>query len=115
MGWRRTISCAGDDGSLFIGAVWPGESVFPDFSRADVRHWWGARHRALLEAGVAAIWDDMNEPALTDWLGGAEPFHTARYAARERAALPGWPERPARSRHDGVPQRLRHADGARDV
>jgi alpha-glucosidase len=60
-----------EDGSLFTGAVWPGESVFPDFSRPDARRWWGARHRELLEAGVAAIWDDMNEPALTDWLGGA--------------------------------------------
>jgi alpha-glucosidase len=60
-----------EHGSLFTGAVWPGESVFPDFSRADARRWWGARHRELLEAGVAAIWDDMNEPALTDWLGGA--------------------------------------------
>ncbi len=54
------------DGTLFTGVVWPGESAFPDFSRADVRAWWGERHRLLLDAGVTAIWDDMNEPALTD-------------------------------------------------
>ena len=62
------------DGSLFTGVVWPGESAFPDFSRDEVRRWWGERHRALLEAGVAGIWDDMNEPSLTDFLaqiGGA--------------------------------------------
>ena len=52
------------DGTLFTGAVWPGECVFPDFSRDDVRRWWGERHRALLAPGVAGIWDDMNEPAL---------------------------------------------------
>lgn len=54
------------DGSLFIGSVWPGASAFADFSRADVRAWWGERHRALLDAGLAGIWDDMNEPGLTE-------------------------------------------------
>jgi alpha-glucosidase len=80
-----------EDGSLFIGVVWPGESVFPDFSRADTRRWWGARHRELLEAGVAAIWDDMNEPSLTDRLvPGAGTPHGA--------TMPGdalhWPDGP---------------------
>ena len=36
------------DGSLVSGIVWPGESTFPDFSRAEVRAWWGERHRSLL-------------------------------------------------------------------
>src|SRR5262249_12775094 len=31
------------DGALFTGVVWPGESAFPDFSRSDVRVWWGER------------------------------------------------------------------------
>ncbi|HEX9069266.1 MAG TPA: TIM-barrel domain-containing protein, partial [Ktedonobacterales bacterium] len=53
-------------GGPFVGIVWPGESVFPDFSREEVRAWWGERHRALLDAGVAGIWCDMNEPALTN-------------------------------------------------
>jgi alpha-glucosidase len=56
------------DGALFTGSVWPGECVFPDFSRVEVRHWWGERHRALLGPGVAGIWDDMNEPSLTTTL-----------------------------------------------
>lgn len=66
------------DGSLFIGVVWPGECVFPDFSRAEVREWWGNRHKGLLEAGVAGIWDDMNEPSLTDRLvpGAGVPHGT---------------------------------------
>jgi alpha-glucosidase len=81
-----------EDGSLFTGSVWPGESVFPDFSRAETRRWWGARHRELLEAGVAAIWDDMNEPTLTDWLSGAGTIPHG-------ASLPGnarhWPDGPS--------------------
>lgn len=54
------------DGSLFVGSAWPGACAFPDFSRADVRAWWGDRHRVLLDAGLAGIWDDMNEPGLTE-------------------------------------------------
>jgi alpha-glucosidase len=65
-GLERDYFIRNADGSLFIGVVWPGECVFPDFTRADVREWWGERQRVLLDAGVTAIWDDMNEPALTD-------------------------------------------------
>ena len=54
------------DGSLFVGSAWPGACAFPDFSRAEVRAWWGERHRPLLDAGLAGIWDDMNEPGLTE-------------------------------------------------
>ena len=45
------------------GEVWPKPAVWPDFSRPAVRRWWGEQHRALVEAGVAGIWNDMNEPA----------------------------------------------------
>ncbi|HEY7834886.1 MAG TPA: TIM-barrel domain-containing protein [Ktedonobacterales bacterium] len=64
-GLARDAFCRWPDGTLFTGKVWPGECVFPDFSQASVRAWWGERHRALVEAGVAGIWTDMNEPALT--------------------------------------------------
>ena len=42
---------------------WPGESVFPDFGRKEVRDWWADHHKELLDMGVRGIWDDMNEPA----------------------------------------------------
>ncbi|GAC1412885.1 MAG: glycoside hydrolase family 31 protein [Gemmatimonadaceae bacterium] len=51
------------DGSPYIGIVWPGRSVFPDFSRSSVRDWWGAQHRTLVDVGVRGVWNDMNEPA----------------------------------------------------
>ncbi len=54
------------DGSIFHGYVWPDRAVFPDFMRPQVRHWWAEQHRALTDAGVAGIWNDMNEPALND-------------------------------------------------
>lgn len=46
------------------GYVWPDESVWPDFSRADVRAWWADRQQELVKTGAAGIWNDMNEPAV---------------------------------------------------
>jgi alpha-glucosidase len=51
------------DGSLYIGRVWPGDSVFVDYTLADARRWWGEMHRTYTDHGVAGIWTDMNEPA----------------------------------------------------
>jgi alpha-glucosidase len=51
------------DGSPFKGWVWPGQSCWADFARDDVRAWWGEQHQRLIAAGVAGIWNDMNEPA----------------------------------------------------
>ncbi|HEX8847167.1 MAG TPA: TIM-barrel domain-containing protein [Pyrinomonadaceae bacterium] len=50
-------------GQLFIPRVWPGESVFVDFTLGDARRWWGDLHRAYTDNGVAGIWTDMNEPS----------------------------------------------------
>jgi alpha-glucosidase len=51
------------DGAPFQGWVWPGLSCWGDFAQPDARTWWGDQHRGLLDAGVAGIWIDMNEPA----------------------------------------------------
>ena len=51
------------NGDLFIPKVWPGDSVFVDYTLADARAWWGALHRAYMDHGVAGIWNDMNEPS----------------------------------------------------
>ena len=61
------------DGSLWIGEVWPGKAVYVDYTRADARRWWGDLHRPFLDAGVAGIWDDMNEPSdFTDQTGRSQ-------------------------------------------
>lgn len=51
------------DGEVYINAVWPGDSAFPDFGKPAVRKWWGEKHKFLLDMGVRGIWNDMNEPA----------------------------------------------------
>lgn len=52
------------DGSVWSGKVWPGDAVFPDFTRASTRTWWGTLFAPLVADGVAGIWNDMNEPAI---------------------------------------------------
>ncbi len=54
------------DGELFTGYVWPDKSVFPDYTKPEVRQWWGDMHKTLLESGVRGIWNDMNEPAMNN-------------------------------------------------
>ena len=51
------------DGNVYENAVWPGTSVFPDFTKQSVRSWWGDKTKILLEHGISGIWNDMNEPA----------------------------------------------------
>lgn len=66
--------CRYKSGEIFTGSVWPGESVFPDFSRSEIRNWWGDLYKGLLDQGVDGIWNDMNEPSLTNFLSqGNEP------------------------------------------
>lgn len=52
------------DGSVYVGNVWPGESVFPDFTRAEVRKWWGTLYTDFVKMGVRGFWNDMNEPSI---------------------------------------------------
>ena len=51
------------DGEVYVNAVWPGDSHFPDFGKAEVRDWWANNHKVLTDLGVGGIWNDMNEPA----------------------------------------------------
>ena len=69
-GRAKNLFCKTEAGQLYVGQVWPGRTVFPDFVRPDVRAWWAELNRRHVESGVAGIWIDMNEPAT----GDVEPF-----------------------------------------
>jgi len=53
-----------DDGTPFVGGVWPGRTHFPDFFKEDAAKWFGHKYSVLTEAGIEGFWNDMNEPAL---------------------------------------------------
>ncbi|HTS38055.1 MAG TPA: TIM-barrel domain-containing protein [Candidatus Solibacter sp.] len=54
------------DGDEFVGIVWPGPAVFPDFTRAQTREWWGNLYKDFVADGVSGFWNDMNEPSVFD-------------------------------------------------
>jgi len=50
-------------GGFLEAKVWPGASVFPEFTLSRTRQWWAELYRDFVRAGVAGFWNDMNEPA----------------------------------------------------
>jgi alpha-glucosidase len=63
-GTKNDVFIKNPDGTTFVGVVWPGQSVFPDFTLTRVRDWWGTLYKDFVNMGVAGFWNDMNEPAL---------------------------------------------------
>jgi alpha-glucosidase len=62
-GLKGNVFCQMPDGKVQEGLVWPGWSVYPDFTNPATRRWWGRQYPRLLDQGIAGIWHDMNEPA----------------------------------------------------
>lgn len=56
------------DGSRYIGTVWPGPSMFPDFTRKVTRDWWGTLYQPFYAMGISGFWNDMNEPSVFNTL-----------------------------------------------
>ncbi|MEV6513301.1 TIM-barrel domain-containing protein [Streptomyces sp. NPDC051642] len=66
-------------GRLVRGVVWPGEAVFPDFTHAPVRDWWGSLYKERLAQGFAGFWHDMNEPTSFTAFGESTLPRSARH------------------------------------
>lgn len=62
-GTKADIWCQNPIGEPYVGLVWPGETVFPDFTIQAGREWWTKHARAFFERGFAAAWVDMNDPS----------------------------------------------------
>jgi alpha-glucosidase len=78
------------DGSIYVGTVWPGPSVFPDFTRASVRDWWGTLYKPFVADGIAGFWNDMNEPSIFN-----TPTKTMPASVQHRIDEPGFRPRVA--------------------
>ncbi len=91
------------DGVTYVNRVWPGDSVYPDFTSATVRSWWGDQHQSLLELGVAGIWTDMNEPASFNGpLPDDVQFRNDGYPTDHREAHNVYGSMMARATYDGI-------------
>ncbi|MFV8184829.1 TIM-barrel domain-containing protein [Streptomyces sp. AF1B] len=71
-------------GRLVQGVVWPGETVFPDFTHARVRAWWGGLYKERLTQGFSGFWHDMNEPTSFTAFGESTLPRSARHALEGR-------------------------------
>jgi alpha-glucosidase len=75
-GKKDNIFARDESGEIFHGKVWPGKTVFPDFSLEKVREFWATLHQNLFDKGVSGIWNDMNDPVLV--VNSLEnPLHSA--------------------------------------
>ena len=63
-GIRKGYFCTNEDGKPFVGAVWPGRSLFTDMLNKEARDWFGEQYRFLLDQGIEGFWNDMNEPSI---------------------------------------------------
>ena len=63
-GLEKGYFCKEEDGTPFVGAVWPGRAHFPDMLNPDARRWFGMKYKVLLDMGIDGFWNDMNEPAI---------------------------------------------------
>ncbi len=57
----------------YIGNVWPGPCVFPDFTQSKARKWWSELYKYFMSTGIDGVWNDMNEPAVFDVPGFTMP------------------------------------------
>ncbi len=69
-GMKKNLFCLNPEGNPFVGFVWPGETVFPDFTKPEAREWWAGYCREFLELGFAGAWVDMNDPST----GSVDPY-----------------------------------------
>jgi alpha-glucosidase len=60
---ERGVLCLNPEGGEFIGYVWPGYTVFPDFSLKEGRDFWSDEVRDLALLGFSGFWIDMNDPS----------------------------------------------------
>ncbi len=54
--------CETDKDEVFVGRLWAGPCVYPDFFKEETRNWWAKLVSEWILQGVDGIWLDMNEP-----------------------------------------------------
>ncbi|PNP42332.1 hypothetical protein TGAMA5MH_06014 [Trichoderma gamsii] len=102
-GLEDNIFLLRQNGSVWIGVVWPGVTVFPDWFSANVTSYWNGQFQTFFNADtgldIDALWIDMNEPSnfpcnfpCDDPYKAAIGYPPAPPAVRSPPRpLPGWP------------------------
>jgi len=62
-GKQAKAFCQNPQGLEYVGLVWPGETLFPDFSQESTRTWWAKEVAQFARLGIDGVWLDMNDPS----------------------------------------------------
>ncbi|MFP4415939.1 MAG: glycoside hydrolase family 31 protein [Chitinispirillaceae bacterium] len=62
-GKAADVFCKNRAGTDFVGLVWPGLTVFPDFTTEEGRTTWAQWVREFAQTGFSSAWIDMNDPS----------------------------------------------------
>ena len=80
-GKKRGIFCKTESGRDFVGRVWPGDTVFPDFPTEAAREWWAGHFaKFIADSALDGAWLDMNDPA-TGWSATEDMLGTVAHGA----------------------------------
>jgi alpha-glucosidase len=52
------------NGKVYVGQIWPGASVFPDFTSEKARGWWASVAAEFAKNGLSGYLTDMDEPTV---------------------------------------------------
>ncbi|MBN2279090.1 MAG: DUF5110 domain-containing protein [Candidatus Marinimicrobia bacterium] len=63
-GEKENVWIKDKDGNNYVGNVWPGPCVFPDFTQPKTQKWWAGLYLDFMKTGIDGVWNDMNEPAV---------------------------------------------------
>lgn len=60
----KGLFCQTAQGKDYVGRVWPGDTVFPDFTQTTTQAWWSDKLTSFVnESAIDGVWLDMNDPA----------------------------------------------------
>ncbi|MCK9181412.1 MAG: glycoside hydrolase family 31 protein [Fibrobacteraceae bacterium] len=62
-GKKQGIFCKNPNGEYYRGFVWPGATLFPDFSTQKGKTWWAKNVAKFSKNGFYGYWIDMNDPS----------------------------------------------------
>lgn len=80
--WLNLSGPEGTPTGAFVGSVWPGPCVFPDFFGEGAREWWGRQVAAFhKQIPFDGLWIDMNEAAIS-------PYNYTAQCGRDRFTNP---------------------------
>ncbi|WP_405466570.1 glycoside hydrolase family 31 protein [Streptomyces jietaisiensis] len=83
-GGAEDVFVRGASGRRVEGLARPGAAVYPDFTHARVRAWWGAQYTERLAQGFAGFWHEGDEPVSFAAFGENTLPRSARHALEGR-------------------------------